>query len=262
MSDLLIGHSGFVGSTLQRQRRFDVTVRSTDAERVHSGHFGLVIAAAAPAQKWLANRDPEADRRSIDTLLDTLRHLRCERLVLISTVDVFPDPADVDEMTAVSESGLHPYGLHRRLLEREVQAMFPRHLIVRLPGLVGPGLRKNVIYDLLNENNLSTVDSRSVFQFYPMVNLWSDVSVALDNGLSLIHLTSAPISVGEIALQGFGRVFEQTAAAKPARYDLRSIHAELFGGRGYYQYSTRETLLAIRAYAQSEPVSATSAGKS
>ena len=32
--------------------------------------------------------------------------------------------------------------------------------------------------------------------------------------------------------------------------------AALFGGCGRYQYSRRETLLAIRAYAQSEPRSA------
>jgi hypothetical protein len=38
-----------------------------------------------------------------------------------------------------------------------------------------------------------------------------------------------------------------------ACYDFRSKHAALFGGYGGYQYSKRETMLAIRAYAQSEP---------
>ena len=35
------------------------------------------------------------------------------------------------------------------------------------------------------------------------------------------------------------------------RYDLRSRHANLFGGRNGYVYSARESIMAIRAYAQS-----------
>jgi hypothetical protein len=33
---------------------------------------------------------------------------------------------------------------------------------------------------------------------------------------------------------------------------MRTVHAGLFGGSGHYQYSARESLQAIRAYAQSE----------
>ena len=39
----------------------------------------------------------------------------------------------------------------------------------------------------------------------------------------------------------------------PVLYDMRSIHADLFAGQNGYQYSQKETLLAVRAYAQSEP---------
>jgi hypothetical protein len=34
---------------------------------------------------------------------------------------------------------------------------------------------------------------------------------------------------------------------------MQTRHATLFGAQGPYQYSQRETLQAIRAYAQSEP---------
>ena len=34
---------------------------------------------------------------------------------------------------------------------------------------------------------------------------------------------------------------------------MRTRHAQIFGAPGYYQYSSRETIQAIRAYAQSEP---------
>lgn len=249
----LVGGSGFVGSTLLKQAPFESQYRSTNIGEIEDQNFTTVVCAAAPAQKWLANRDPLADRQNIDRLVGHLKTVTCKTFILISTVDVFKTPIGADEDTAVDEEGLHAYGLHRRLLEKFVQSHFENHLIVRLPGLVGPGLRKNVIFDFLNDNNLHTIDSRGVFQFYPMVNLWWDIQTALQANLKLVHLTAAPISVADVSAQGFGKPFDQPSANAPARYDLRTRYASIFGATGHYQYSQRETIQAVRAYAQSEP---------
>lgn len=260
LNDALIGHSGFVGTTLKQQKTFQHLYRSNNIADIRGQSFDVAVCAAASAKKWLANREPEADRQTIAQLIEHLKSMSCQTMVLISTVDVFPYPNGVNEATPVEEVGLHPYGLHRRQLEKFVEQHFPQHLIVRLPGLVGPGLRKNVIFDFLNDNNLHAIDSRGGFQFYPMVNLWYDIQTALQAGLKLVHLTAAPIAVAEVAQLGFSRTFDTILPSSPARYDLRSQYAELLGGRGDYQYSQRETLLAIRAYAQSEPLSNLSAG--
>lgn len=255
MENALIGFSGFVGSTLLKQAHFSALYRSTNIHEIKNREFDVVVCAGAPAQKWIANRNPVDDRKKIDSLIDHLRTIKCKTFILISTVDVFREPIGVDESTPVEEIGLHAYGLHRRLLEKFVKQNFSNYLIVRLPGLVGPGLRKNVIFDLLNNNNLHAIESRGVFQFYPMVNLWFDIQKALEVGLSLVHLTAEPISVADVSLQGFGRSFTQTLANPPARYDMQTLHAQIFGSpAGQYQYSVRETIQEIRAYAQSEPI--------
>ena len=250
----LFGFSGFVGSTLLTQTHFESLYRSTNNHDIENKSFNTVVCAGAPAQKWIANRDPEADRQKIDGIISHLKTIQCKTFILISTVDVFKDSIGVDEKTPVDEFGLHAYGLHRRLLEKFVESHFPNHLIVRLPGLVGPGLRKNVIFDFLNDNNLHAIESRGVFQFYPMVNLWYDIQLALNAGLKLVHLTAEPISVADVSKQGFGKIFEQVLLNTPATYDMRSCHAQVFGATGHYQYSARETIQAIRAYAQSEPL--------
>lgn len=254
MSDALIGFSGFVGSTLARQASFDGLYRSTNIDSIDGQRFGTIVCAAAPAQKWIANKDPAGDRQKIDALIARLKTVRCDRFILVSTVDVFAAPLGVREDSPVEEAGLHAYGLHRRLLEKFVQDQFPSQLVVRLPGLVGPGLRKNVIFDFLNNNNTSMIDSRGVFQFYPMVNLWYDIQLALAAGLDLVHLTAEPISVADVSRLGFGRPFDQALANPPAVYDMRTRHAGVFGASGDYQYRKRETVQAIRAYAQSEPL--------
>lgn len=261
MSNALIGYTGFVGTSLLRQAHFDALYRSTNIDEIAGRTFDTVVCAGAPGQKWLANREPQADLASIERLIEQLRTVACRRFVLISTVDVFPHPQGVDEDSPVDEATVQPYGLHRRMLERFVETHFPDSLIVRLPGLVGPGLRKNVIFDFHNQNNLHAIDSRGSFQFYPMVNLWHDIQIAFDAGLRLVHLAAAPVTVAAVSQEGFGRPFTQTLDGIPASYDIRSRHAAVFGGRDGYQYSARETILAVRAYAQTDPVTQPAAGK-
>lgn len=253
MSNSLIGFSGFVGGTLLKQKSFSSLYRSNNIGEIDNQVFDTVVCAGAPAQKWIANREPHNDLQKIRELIEHLRTVKCNTFILISTVDVFKTPIGVDEDSNVDETGLHAYGLHRRLLEKFVEEHFPNHLVVRLPGLVGPGLRKNVIFDFLNENNTHLIDSRGVFQFYPMINLWFDIETALSAGLKLVHLTAAPVAVADISQQGFSKPFTNVLSNPTGYYDMQSKYAEVFGGVGRYQYSARETIQAVRAYAQSEP---------
>lgn len=253
MTNALIGFSGFVGGTLLKQTPFEALYRSINIGNIEGQTYETVVCAGAPAQKWIANREPVADLRNIENLIAHLKTVTCKTFILISTVDVFKNPIGVDEDTQVEESELYAYGMHRRLLEKFVEEHFANHLIVRLPGLVGPGLRKNIIFDFLNDNNLHAIESRGVFQFYPMVNLWYDIQTALNAGLKLVHLTAEPISVADISKKGFGKPFDQILANTPAIYDMRTRHAQIFGASGHYQYNARETTQAVRTYAQSEP---------
>lgn len=253
MAKALIGYTGFVGTTLMKQTQFDDFYRSTNINDIKGKKFDLVVCAGAPAQKWIANADPQGDREKIDSLIACLDSIECDNFVLISTVDVFKTPVGVDENTPIDVQDLHAYGLNRYRLEQFVAQKFSRHVIVRLPGLVGPGLRKNIIFDFLNDNNVAKIESRSVFQFYPMVNLWFDINKALENNISLVHLTAEPVSVAKIAVEGFGFEFTRQQAASPVSYDMRSVYGALFGGTAHYQYSAKETLQAVRHYAQSEP---------
>lgn len=254
--DALIGHSGFVGSSLLRQRAFDRLYRSTDIEAIRGQTFDLAVCAGVPAQKWIADRDPEADLANIQRLAGHLAAMKADRFVLISTVDVYPDSRGVDEATPIDPAVATPYGRNRRWLETFVAERFAGALIARLPGLVGPGLRKNALFDFRNDNNLHLIDARGVYQFYPMVNLWTDLETALAADLPLVNFAAEPVPVAQAAREGFGLNFANTVEGRtPAVYDLRTRHAALFGGAGDYLYSKRETLMAIRAYAQSEPAS-------
>jgi hypothetical protein len=72
-------------------------------------------------------------------------------------------------------------------------------------------------------------------------------------GLNLVHLTAEPISVSEVSEGGFGKPFENRVVDHPLSYDFQTAYAAQLGGTGQYTYSKRETLQAVRAYAQTEP---------
>ena len=124
----LIGETGFVGTSLKKQAFFEDKYRSSNINQIDQATFDKVICAAAPAQKWIANREPKADLHKIEGLMEHLATVQCNTFILISTVDVFKSSTGADENTTVDEMGLHPYGLHRRLLEKFVEDRFPNHL--------------------------------------------------------------------------------------------------------------------------------------
>jgi nucleoside-diphosphate-sugar epimerase len=93
----------------------------------------------------------------------------CQRYILLSSCDVYPDcssPATTHEDQPLQVSRQSAYGFHKYLAELCVQHAAPDWLIARLGGFVGPGLRKNAIYDILHGGPL-WLDPASELQFMP-----------------------------------------------------------------------------------------------
>jgi nucleoside-diphosphate-sugar epimerase len=246
----LIGASGFVGGNLKDQVHFDVFFDSKTIEEALGKEYSLLVSAAPSAVKWKANKFPEEDRAMVDAYIEKLMQIRAEYVVSISTCDVYATPIGVDEDTDVASTleTLHPYGKHRFLLEEATQAHFPKTLIVRLPALFGQGLKKNVIFDFMHNNMLEAIHSEGSFQFYNLQYLWRDIEIAREHGLSLLNITTEPVTVAEIARVCFGKEFTNVLESKPASYDIRSKHAELFGGKNGYMYTKTSVLEDITKF--------------
>lgn len=252
MKNALIGNTGFVGGSLSKQYSFNFLYNSKNINQIKNKKFDMVVCAGAPGKKWLANQKPSEDLESINNLILNLKTIDCKKFILISTVDVFSIPKNVNESTVIDKNNLLPYGLHRRILEQFVETHFENFIIVRLPGLVGPGLQKNIIYDFHNKNNLELIDTRNIYQFYSITNLMHDIKIALKNNLKLIHLTSEPISVKEVAEKGFDLNFENITSNSIVEYNFETAYGQLYNGIDKYQYSKKDCILSIREYAMSE----------
>jgi hypothetical protein len=249
MKAALIGSTGFVGGNLLREHPFAACYHSANIETIRGERFDLVVCAGAPAAKWKANQNPAADRACIGRLMAVLMGVRAERFVLISTVDVYGRADGVDE--GCLPTGATPYGQHRLELERFAVQRF-RSLIVRLPALFGPGLKKNAIYDLLHNNQIDKIDSRAVFQFYNTRRLWHDVQLATGAGLSLVHLATPPVSMAEVAQSAFGMEWSNHLPATPPAYDLRTRHTVLYGGANGYICGKQRVLAELAEFVREQ----------
>ncbi|HZS04867.1 MAG TPA: NAD-dependent epimerase/dehydratase family protein [Blastocatellia bacterium] len=248
MTTALIGFSGFVGSSLDCQATFDDRYNSANISEVRGRSYDLIVCAAAPAVKWLANQKPEEDLDNLRMLMGHLKKVSAARFLLISTVDVYRTPREVNEDTPIDPLQVEPYGRHRYYLEEFVRENFSQVSIVRLPGLFGLGLKKNLIYDLINNNCLHLTHCESVFQFYNLKHLWSDLQTVIRHSLPVVNFSTEPVCAREVALKCFGRAFDNLTEKSPVAYDMRSKYAHLFGSRTGYLYSAEQVTEEIRLF--------------
>lgn len=248
VTDALIGHTGFVGSNLLRDRRFDACFNSGNIDEIRGRHFSTVVCAGVSAVKWLANKEPEKDLAGIQALKDRLQTIQADRFVLVSTVDVYPSPIDVTEADEPDAAAAQPYGRHRLELERWVAERFPTVSVVRLPALFGPGLKKNILFDLMNNHMTANINPNGTFQWYPLRRFASDLHRIIASGLPLVNVAVEPVGTDLIASQFFPGVPIGPADMPRQSYDMRTRHAALLGGRGDYHLDQAEVLAELATF--------------
>jgi nucleoside-diphosphate-sugar epimerase len=250
MRRALVGYSGFVGSNLDAQAIFTDRYNSQNFRTMQGERYDEVVCAGIQAVKWWANQNPEQDWAAIAPLLDVLATTQIKRFILISTVDVYFDPVAVDERTRIVTERLHSYGLHRWQVEEWVRARYDNHMIVRLPGLFGRGLKKNLIYDLLSRKPVHGFDARSSFQFYDLARLSNDLERAAGADLQTVNFAVPPVTVRDVAKRVTGETFGNMAETQPVRYDMRTIHAGAWGMAGDYLEPVEASLEGIANFAR------------
>ena len=170
----LMGARGFVGSAFARffeKRKVSyVAIHRETYESFAGRKCDILINAAGNSKKYLADQDPLADfNQSVLLSLRALHDFRPTFYVLLSSVDVYPvlaDPAKNHEGIMFDPLQSSIYGFHKRMAEFLVQKHAASWLIVRLAGMVGRGLKKNPVYDVLHERPLY-VHPDTQYQFMP-----------------------------------------------------------------------------------------------
>ena len=241
----LIGYTGFVGGNLASQREYQALYNSRNFKEMAGKHFARLVCAGVSAVKWQANKDPEGDWLKIDALCEVFKQVTADKFILISTIDVYASHNAMDEDFDNHNVENHAYGRNRLRFEDFCRSQFPECMIVRLPGLFGEGLKKNVIFDLLNDNCLEMINPESSFQYYYLKNLSNDIELAENAGLKLINLFTEPVATKEIIAEFFPGKKVGWQPAAEGHYNLFTKNAGLWGKNGHYCYTHDEVLAQL-----------------
>jgi nucleoside-diphosphate-sugar epimerase len=169
---LIIGGRGFVGSAIASavsEAGWAVSIADRQTYNSYLGQeFDLIINANGNAKKYLANQNPHADfEASLRSVALSLNDFQCQKYIYISTIDVYEDTTS--ELTTLESAQINPmnldtYGFHKRLAELVVMRKAKSWHIFRLGQMVGPGLVKGPIFDLITGQPIRiTLDSEFPF---------------------------------------------------------------------------------------------------
>ena len=196
----ILGYSGLVGSNFYNQiKKSDFKkylFNSKNIKKIKNREFDIVFCSALPSKKWLANKYPKKDNLNTNKLIKSIENINAKVFVLISTIDV---------------KFKHTYGKNRLKLESFIKKKFKKKVIIRLPGLFGGNLKKNIIYDLLNNKNLRNFNPNDTFQWYDLSRIAKDTINILNNRKNkyLYEFYSEPIENKEIL-----KIFERISKKK------------------------------------------------
>lgn len=248
MRTALIGHTGFVGSNLSKQYKFTDFYNSKNFTEIKNQEYDFVVCAGVSAVKWMANKEPENDLEGIKALEDVLSTIKAKQFILISTIDVYPITQGKDESFDCGSMKNHPYGTHRLAFEKFCMNHFEDCTVVRLPGLFGEGLKKNVIYDLLNDNCLEMINTKSSFQYYYLKYLWQDIQKAVVNNVKCINFFTEPVPTKDIYETFFATKSIGQTAVPEGHYDLYTQYSSLWDNSGNYIYTKNEMMLHLSEF--------------
>jgi len=198
IKNALIGHSGFIGNNIKQQMNFTSFYNSKNIFEIKNEEFDLLISCGNSSLKWKANINPIEDQNNIESFIDNIKTIKVKKFVLISTIDVYKNPYNVDENTEADSDDNIPYGKNRLLLEKFIQSNFTNYLIIRLPIVYGNSFKKNLIFDALNNNNIEKINGNTEVQIYNVKNIVSDINKFIKQDLKIVNLATQPFVVKDL----------------------------------------------------------------
>jgi hypothetical protein len=125
----------------------------------------------------MVNKNLTADIQNINNIISVISEFHYSKIILISTIDVYNESPLSSNEDYYPNVGKLSYGNNRYLFELMVREMVKTDdlKIFRLPALFNKNIKKNVLYDLVHNNNVEQINQNSFFQWYNLDNLKSDI---------------------------------------------------------------------------------------
>ncbi len=252
MKTAIIGYNGFVGSNILLNKNMTDKYNSKNINKIKGRSYDLIISTGFSGTKFIINKNPYDDILNIKNQKKLLSSVKAQRIVHISTIDVYDRKKNVDEKSKINSSKLDNYGSNRRDIENFIISNFNKYHIIRLPMLFGHNLNKNILFDLIKKKFIHNIPYYSTLQWYNVQNLWKDIKIIIDNNIDIINLVSEPIRTKLIIDKFFNYKNEELNLEKKIDTEIKSIHSSKFSKKNNYLYSKFEILKDLEIFIKNQ----------
>ena len=183
----IVGGKGLVGSGFsrylkKRRIKFKIITRK-NKKRFYGKHCDVLIDCNGNGSKRKANINPTFDfDASVKSVVENLNNIKFNKYIYISTIYTYKDLTNkfnTFEDKQKNSDIISPYGLNKKIAEFYVKKLAPKYLIFRLPFVIGPGLKRNSVYDL-------THHKKTYYTFNSKIN-WIHTDTIAKSAISILR---------------------------------------------------------------------------
>ena len=238
MKVMIVGARGLAGSALMRvlpQHGHECVPVTRENYSEHVGsEVDVLVNANGNSAKYLAERDPAGEiDRSVASVMRTCEDFKAGIYLLLSSADVYAhqdDPSRNSESAPILVDEIRTYGVCKYMAECVVRNRHPESWILRLGGLLGPGLRKNPVFDLLTGSSLRVHPDTEFGYIHTeeVARITAHLLAEKPAGGTLNVSGSGLVSVRQLAEWAGRSLAAEESGAQPFRYDINNEQLRSF----------------------------------
>ena len=174
----LIGGNGLIGSGFSKffkeNKILYKNITRGNRKEFYNKSCDILIDCNGNGSKRLGIADPLFDfNASVSSVVENLINIKFKKYVYISTSQTYENTKHIrvtNENKVCDNLKLNNYGFNKLIAETYVRRYSSKYLIIRLPYIVGPGLKRNPVYDIFHHkktyvtlnSNINFIHSSSV----------------------------------------------------------------------------------------------------
>jgi len=176
----VLGYNGFIGSNVLEVLKQNFSVNESDK-------YDFLVNCAGFSKMYEGNKNPDKMRNVEDSILEKINGISFDKIIHLSTIYIEVYPQDVYSRIKVE-------------MEDKILSKYENATVLRLGGVLGKGLKKNVVFDLITNGPLY-VTSDSFYNYISAYEIANIISYLINNPIAgIINVgSSKSISVADIA---------------------------------------------------------------
>lgn len=228
----ILGADGFLGQALCKQFPDAVQITRKNYMSLVGTEFDVFINANGNSKKYWAEKAPLEDfKLSVVSVMRTFEAFKIKKYIYISSI------------SARDAYGDTVYGFHKRLAEQIVEKYAESYLILRCCAIIGKGMKKGVVKDLIDGTPL-WIEEDTYMRFITVSGVANIVKTMIE-----VNPSNSIIEVGGVDIISIKEIAEMLGVKYTIRPDVSVVkESDIHDYIKYYVPETKTSKQYIQEF--------------